>query len=374
MKFIVSSAQLQKQLSVLSGVIPANPHIPILENFLFELQDGKLTASASDLHISMTTQVQVESTNEGKIAVPARQLLETLKKLPEQPVTFQMDEENSSIEITSYNGRYKLSGEKAEDFPKIPQPEGDQKVGVASDTLATAISSTIFAISNDELRPAMTGLFLKLDSQMTTFVATDGNRLVKYEREDLQVDEATSFIIPKKALSLLKSSLPSEDTPVNTEFSSTHAFFSFANISLSCRLIDENFPDYENAIPQDNPNVLVINRGEMLNSLNRLLIYANKTTNQVRFKLTADSLQIFAEDLDFANEAHETLKCEYQGEELEIGFNAKYLVEMLSNLDTEEVQCSFSTPNRAGIIVPKEQANSENVLMLIMPVMLSTYA
>ena len=374
MKFVVSSAILQKQLSALSGVIMTNPHLPILENFLFQIQEGKLTAIASDLQISMKTQLDVETSDSGSIAVPAKQLLDTLKSLPEQPVTVQVDEENNSFEITSFNGRYKLAGEPADDFPKVPQPDGEVKIELSSDVLETAISSTIFAISSDELRPAMTGLFLKLSSQEATFVATDGNRLVRYKREDITTQEDVSMIIPKKALGLLKTTLPTENEAVKAEFSQTHAFFDFEGVSLSCRLIDESFPDYENAIPKDNPNVLIIKRPEMLNSLKRLSIYANKTTNQVRFKMTANNLQVFAEDTEFFNEAQETLTCEYTGEELEIGFNVKYVVEMLSNLDVDEVHFSFSAPSRAGILVPKDQNDQEDVLMLIMPVMLNTYA
>ena len=271
MKFVVSSGLLQKQLSILSGVIMSNPVVPILENFLFVIKDGKLIASASDLQISMTTEVSVDTTENGSIAVPAKQFLETLKSLPQQPLTITVDEENSAIEIKSFNGRYKLAGEKAEDFPKIPAPDGNIKINLSSGVLGEAIANTIFAISSDELRPAMTGLYLQLNDQRATFVATDGNRLVKYQRTDLKADEPTSMIIPKKAIALLKSSLPSESTPVQAEFSSSHAFFDFDHTRLICRLIDENFPDYEKAIPVGHQNILNIDKGELLNSLKRKL-------------------------------------------------------------------------------------------------------
>lgn len=374
MKFVISSATLQKQLSALSGVIMSNPHIPILENFLFDIDAGKLTVSASDLQISMTTQLEIDSTETGSLAVPAKQFLETLKNLPDQPVTIVMDEDNSSIEITSFNGKYKLTGEAAEEFPKIPQPDGEVKLGIASEVLGQAIHNTFFSISNDELRPAMTGLYLNLDKSQAAFVSTDGNRLVRYLREDITSDDSISMIIPKKALGLLKSSLPSDNTDVQAQFSSSHAFFSFDNISLICRLIDENFPDYQNAIPKDNPNIMNINRVEILNSLKRLAIYTNKATNQVRFELSNNKIEIFAEDLDYSNEAHENLVCEYAGEEMEIGFNAKFLIEMLGNLDAEMVQFALSRPNLAGTLVPKEQNEDEDILMLLMPVMLNKYA
>ncbi len=377
MKFIVSSAVLQRQLSAINGVINNNPLIPILENFLFKLEDGVLIVTASDGNVSMTTQLNVESTNKGNVAVPAKILLDTLKSLPEQPVTFNISEESNSIELTSHSGRYKLAGESADDFPKIPTPEKSKsKLIFSSDVLGKALSNTLFAVSTDDLRPAMTGIFLDLKEKSAVFVATDGHRLIKYQREDIQVgnDSLANYIIPKKALGLLKAVLPTELVEVTTEFTSNHAFFSFDNIQLVTRLIDETFPDYENAIPLNNASVLTIDRAEFVNSLKRLIIYANKTTNQVRLKLSPTNLQIFAEDLDFSNEANETLMAEYDGEEMEIGFNAKFLTEMLNTLISKDILFSFSTPSKAGLIRPKETAPDENILMLVMPVMLNSYA
>ncbi len=374
MKFIVSSTTLEKHLALLSGVVPSNPQLPILENFLFEIKGGKLIVTAADMSITMTTQLEIETTDEGSLAVPARQLLDTLKSLPEQPLSITIDAENYSLEITSYNGHYKLAGEGAEDFPRRPEPDGDVKVKMSSEVLSEAIANTLFAVSNDELRPSMTGMYSKLDANGITFVATDGNRLVKYFRSDVSSEEASSLIIPKKALSLLKVSLPTDNTDILAQFSGRQAFFTYNNTELSCRLIDENFPDYENAIPTDNPNILEIGRNDLMSTLKRLSIYANKTTNQIRLKLSGSQLQVFAEDLDFSNEANETLTCSYEGEEMEIGFNVKFLIEMLSNLSSKEINFAFSTPSRAGVIKPAEKADEEEILMLIMPVMLSSYA
>ncbi len=374
MKFTVSSTLLQKNLSAMSGVIPSNPLLPILENFLLVIEEGKLTASATDSNISMVAEVEVDSNETGSIAVPARQLLDTLRKLPEQPLSIEIDEEEQRFEITSYNGRYVLTGENSDDFPRIPEAQEASSLAIPASVLNLAITSTFFAISNDDLRPAMTGLYVNIQEGLTTFVSTDGNRLVKYQRRDLESQDSRSLIIPKKALGLLKSTLPGDETGVKTEFNDSHAFFAFDQFRLVCRLIDETFPDFENAIPQDNPNILMINRSELLNSLDRLSIYSNKTTNQIRFKLEASKLQIFAEDLDFSNEAHESLPSDYQGDDMEIGFNVKFLIEMVSNLQAEEVQFSMSTPRRAGVLVPTEKDPDEEVLMLIMPVMLNTYA
>ncbi|MEQ8583337.1 MAG: DNA polymerase III subunit beta [Marinoscillum sp.] len=373
MKFIVSSSYLLKQLSAINGVITTNPVVPILENFLFEITDGTLTITASDLQTSMITELEVEAKENGSIAIPAKILLETLRNLPEQPVTFSIDADTYSIEINSDNGRYKLSGENATDFPKIPTVSDGYAVNMSSGVLAQAINSTIYATSNDELRPAMTGVYIKLDETNTTFVATDSHRLIRYRRVDIASDMAHNMIIPRKALTLLKSTLPSENTNVNLEFNASNAFFSFNNVKMICRLIDERFPDYENVIPSDNENAMNINKSELLSSLKRIAIYANKTTHQVRLKITGSELLISAEDLDFSNEASERLSCEHDGEDIEIGFNAKFLIEMLNNMDAEEITLKLNAPNRAGIILPVEKDENEDILLLVMPVMLNNY-
>ncbi|TRX52002.1 DNA polymerase III subunit beta [Fulvivirga sp. M361] len=373
MKFIVSSSALLKQLSGINGVITTNPVVPILENFLFEIEEGTLTVTASDLQTSMITELEVESRESGSIAVPARILLETLKNLPEQPVTFSIDEETYSVEISSDNGRYKLAGENATDFPKVPAVSNDFSVDLSTDVLASAINNTIFATSNDELRPAMTGVYMNLTDTNTTFVSTDGHRLIRYRRVDVASENGNAIIIPRKALNLLKSTLPAENTSVSVEFNVSNAFFKFDNIKMICRLIDERYPDYENVIPLDNNNKMTIERADLLSSLKRIAIYANKTTHQVRLKITGSELQVSAEDLDFSNEANERLSCEHDGEDIEIGFNARFLIEMLNNLDSSKIELNLSEPNKAGLIVPLDKDENEDILLLVMPVMLNNY-
>ncbi len=373
MKFIVNSAYLLKQLSNINGVITTNPVVPILENFLFELEKGSLTVTASDLQTSMITDLQVESKEKGSIAVPARILLDTLKNLPEQPVTFSIDESTYSIEIISDNGRYKLSGENATDFPKVPAVANDFTAEISTDVLARAINNTIFATSNDELRPAMTGVYVNLGDKNTTFVATDGHRLVRYRRADVKSDNGSAIIIPRKALNLLKATLPAENTDVSLNFNLSNAYFKFGNIKMICRLIDERFPDYDNVIPSVNNIKMSIERSDLLGALRRISIYANKTTHQVRLKITGSELQISAEDLDFSNEANERLSCEHEGEDIEIGFNAKFLIEMLTNMDSDKIKLMMSAPNKAGVILPAEKDANEDILMLVMPVMLNQY-
>ncbi|MEP2667596.1 MAG: DNA polymerase III subunit beta [Cyclobacteriaceae bacterium] len=373
MKFIVNSSYLLKQLSNINGVITTNPVVPILENFLFEIEKNILTVTASDLQTSMITEITVESKEKGSIAVPARILLDTLKNLPDQPVTFSIDESTYSIEISSDNGRYKLSGENATDFPKVPSVSNDFSAVLSSDVLAKAVNNTIFATSSDELRPAMTGVYVNLGEKNTTFVATDGHRLVRYRRTDIKSDSGNAIIIPRKALNLLKATLPTENTEVSIDFNMSNAFFKFGSIRMICRLIDERFPDYENVIPSQNPIKMTISRTDLLSSLKRIAIYANKTTHQVRLKITGSELQVSAEDLDFSNEANERLSCEHEGEDIEIGFNAKFIIEMLSNLDTDQIKLNMSASNKAGVILPIDKDKNEDILMLVMPVMLNQY-
>ena len=375
MNFIVSSSYLLKNLNAINGVITSNPVVPILDNVLFEIENGNLLITASDLQTSVMVEIQIESKGDGSVAIPAKILIDTLKNLPEQPVTFSIDDENYNIEINSDNGRYKLAGENATDFPKVPQVTDGYSIDLSSKLLSNAISNTIFSTSTDELRPAMTGVFLKLSTSSCTFVSTDGHRLVKYVRSDISGDEVDhEMILPRKSLNLLKSTLPSDkSSDVKLEFNASNAFFSFDNVKMVCRLIDERYPDYENVIPLDNSNNIIIDKSEVLSSLKRISIYANKTTNQVKFKISGGEILISAEDLDFSNEANERISCEHDGADIEIGFNAKFLIEILSNLNSTRVTFKLSEPNKAGLIIPDEIDDSEDIIMLVMPVMLNDY-
>ncbi len=370
MKFSVSSSDLLKQLQIAGGAISSNPVLPILEDFLFTIQDNQLTISATDLETTITTTIEVMSDGNGRIAVPARILLDTLKELPQQPITFNVNEDNFGIEITSAYGKYRLAGENGEDYPELPQADNVDTVGIAAQSLSQAISKTLFATSNDELRPAMTGVYFQVDFNKLTFVATDAHKLVKYTFTEISSEVSTSFIVPKKALNLLKGALPSGDE-VKLSFDKANAFFSFANVNLVCRLIDAKYPDYNAVIPVDNANLLTLGRTDFMNSLKRIAIYANKTTNQVILNINDGSLTVSAQDLDFSNEATEQLTCTYTGEPLTIGFNAKFLIEMLNVLESEEVKMELSSPTRAGILFPIDVVEGEEILMLVMPVMLS---
>ncbi|MCX7550380.1 DNA polymerase III subunit beta [Xanthomarina sp. F2636L] len=372
MKFIVSSTYLLKQLQVLGGVINNSNTLPILDNFLFELNQTELIISASDLETTMSAKLEVESDNSGSIAVPARLLLETLKTFPEQPLTFVV-EDNNTIEISSNHGKYALAYADGNEFPKAVSLDDATSTTITGDILATAISKTIFAAGNDDLRPVMSGVFFQFSTEGLTFVATDAHKLVKYSREDVKAAQTTEFIMPKKPLNLLKGILAASDDDVTIEYNDSNAKFTFENTVLICRLIDGKYPNYEAVIPKENPNKLVIDRTQFLNSVRRVSIFSNKTTHQIRLKIAGAELNISAEDIDYSNKAEERLTCDYQGDDLQIGFNSRFLTEMLNNLTSDEVQLEMSLPNRAGILTPIDGLDEgEQVTMLVMPVMLNS--
>ncbi|MBR9914447.1 MAG: DNA polymerase III subunit beta [Algicola sp.] len=372
MKFIVSSTYLLKQLQVLGGVINSSNTLPILDNFLFELKDSKLTVSASDLETTMSSTLDVESDNDGSIALPARLLLDTLKTFPEQPLTFVV-EDNNTVEISSNHGKYALAYADGNEFPKAVELDNPSTTTISGDILATAISKTIFAAGNDDLRPVMSGVFFQFSTEGLTFVATDAHKLVKYTREDIKANQVAEFIMPKKPLNLLKGILAANDDNVTIEYNDSNAKFTFENSVLVCRLIDGKYPNYEAVIPKENPNKLTIDRTQFLNSVRRVSIFSNKTTHQIRLKIAGAELNISAEDIDYSNKAEERLTCDYQGDDMQIGFNSRFLTEMLNNLNADDVQLEMSLPNRAGILTPIDGLDEgEHVTMLVMPVMLNS--
>ena len=373
MKFIVSTSFLLKHLTTLSGVVPSNPIVPILDNFLFEISSSKLSITASDLKTSMVSRLVVEADEDGSIAIPARMLVDTLKNLPEQPVTFNIDFQSYTIEISSDNGKYKLAGENAADFPRVPELGRTDTLEIPSDVLASALGYTLFATSTDEMKPAMNGVYFEFTENFTNFVASDSHRLIRYKRADLTPSYDATMIIDRKALGLLKNALPATRDTVTLEFNTSNAVFSIGETELICRLIDERFPEYQNVIPVNNENLITVDRKELIGCLKRSVIYANRSTNQVRFRITGNELRISAEDLDFSNEASERIFCDHDGEDIEIGFNARFLIEILNNMPSDKIIFQLSQPNRAGLVVPDEDGQDEDLLMLIMPIMLQNY-
>jgi DNA polymerase-3 subunit beta len=373
MKFIISSTLLLKNLQSIIGVINTNNTLPILDDFLFELTEDSLKVTSSDLETTMSVTMKPDRADEpGDVAIPARLLVDALKTFPDIPLSFSINDTNFLVEISAGEGKYKLSGHKGDQYPKMPVLEGTTSISFPSEVIGNAINKTIFATGNDELRMVLSGIFCEMSPDDTTFVATDAHKLVKYKRTDAKAEESANFILPKKPLNLLKNILSSHEEPVKLEYNNTNAAFSFANIDLVCRLIDGKYPNYEAVIPVNNPNKLTINRLSLLTSIRRVSLFANQSTHQIRFRLSGMELTLSAEDLDFSNEAKERLTCSYEGDDLEIGFNSRFLAEMLNNVDSEEILIEMSTPNRAGIIHPVNNENKEeDILMLVMPVMLS---
>lgn len=371
MKFIVSSSALLKQLQQIGGVINANTVLPILEDFLFEVDNGKLTAVATDLETVMKVQLEVEAKETGRVCIPARILMDSLKNLPDQPLTFTIDK-NFAVEITSDNGKYKVMGENPDNFPKEPVADDTSSFTLSSSALVRGVNKTLFAVSNDDLRPAMTGVFFEMDKKGIQFVATDAHRLVKYKRKEVSCPRNDSMIVPKKPLLLLKAALPDNDDELTLSYNSNHLFVKHGSTQLSCRLIDARFPDYKVVIPSDNPYKLTVNKSDFQGALRRVSIFSNKSTNQVVLSISGSELQLTAQDIDFSFEGNERMKCQYNGEDLQIAFNAKFLVEMLNAADSDEINIELSTPTKAGIIKPGNLDENEELLMLVMPLMLNS--
>ncbi len=371
MKFNVSTAAISAELSTLSGAISNNSILPILEDFLFSLHHHELRIAASDLETSMSTSLQVEGIKDGKVAIPAKILLDTLKALPDQPLEFDIDDDTYAVTIQSQTGKYKLAGENGNDFPLIPENKERQAIEMPAAILLNAINKTIFAVSSDELRPAMTGVLVSIDQEGTNFVATDAHKLVKYSHKAVNSSQFSNFIVPRKAMNLLKGALAKAEGIVNISYNNTNAFFTIGNTLLVCRLIDARFPDYNAVIPRDNGNMLTLPRGEFQNALRRLSIYSSKTTYQVILDIQPDEVILSAQDADFANEANERMQAQYEGNPMRIAFNARFLLEMLNVLGTDDVLIKLSTPSRAGLIEPVEQQENEEVTMLVMPIMMN---
>ena len=373
MKFIVASGELQKALQIVSGVISSSQSRPILENFLFELDNEILKITASDGETTLITSVGVKSDDSGKNAVPAKMFQEVIKSFGDQPLTFSVKESESGegglLEILDEKDNYFVALDNAEDYPELPEFDAAQKVTIASGVLADALSNTLFATSNDSLRPVMTGVLFQFSDKETNFVSTDSHRLVVYKRTDVTSDEAVEFIMPKKPLSIFKNILSSSNDDVLIEFNENMAKFTFGENVWICRLIDGKYPNYTAVIPKENPNVLTINRNLLLSSIRRASIFSNKSTNQVRFKLSGNVLHLHAEDTEFANKADMQIPCNYNGEDINIGFSSKFLTEMLSVLGADDITLKMSQPNRPGIVEPVDGLDeNEHILMLSMPV------
>ena len=375
MKFVASSTDLLSHLQAISRVISTKNTLPILDNFLFELRGNELVITASDLESTMITTMSLENADgEGVIAIPARIITDTLKEFPEQPLTFEINNDSMGVDLISENGKYSIVGKPGIDFPQLPSLKEDKttEVSFASDMLLKGINRTIFATADDELRPVMNGIFVELDLESVTFVSSDAHKLVRCRRMDAKSSQEASFILPKKPANLLKNILPKEENNVTLSFDDKNAVFTLSNYKLICRLVEGNYPGYEAVIPKNNPNLLTIDRLAIYNTLRRVSVYSNQASNLVKLHLKANELIISAQDIDYSISAVETLNCQYGGDEMEIGFKSVFLIEILSNINSDEVVIELSDPTRAGILLPKEKdQEDEDLLMLLMPMMIN---
>ncbi|HOO83806.1 MAG TPA: DNA polymerase III subunit beta [Prolixibacteraceae bacterium] len=376
MKFVVSSTELLNHLTAISRVISSKSTLPILDNFLFNLEAQKITITASDLETTLITWVELENTEgEGQIAIPAKLLIDTLKEFPEQPLTFQINNETFAVDIFSENGKFSIVGQDGEEFPSLPQINENNATTVSMNhsVLLNGINKTLFATADDELRPVMNGIFFEISPEEITFVASDAHKLVRYKRTDVKAEMESSFILPKKPAALLKNLLPKEDFDVKVEFDEKNAFFTLTNFTLVCRLVEGKYPSYNSVIPTANPNKMVIDRIEFYNTLRRVSVFSNQASNLVRLKLSGNQLVVSAQDLDYSISAVERLNCMYEGDEMEIGFKSSFLIEILSNISSGDVKVELSDPTRAGILLPAEKEfDEEDILMLLMPMMINS--
>ncbi len=375
MKFVVSSTELLSHLAALSRVISSKSTMPILDNFLFQLTESALTITASDLESTLITSLELDNIEgEGSIAVPAKLFIDTLKEFPEQPLTFQIDGSSYTVEIFSDNGKYSITGQNAEDFPELPglNEESTSTLNVNHIALKKGIEKTLFATADDELRPVMNGIYIELTPDYMSFVASDAHKLVRYRRTDAKAEFESSFILPKKPAGLLKNLLPKEEFDVKMEFDDKNAHFTLSSYKLICRLVEGNYPSYNSVIPTKNPNVMVIDRLNFFNTVKRVSVFSNQASNLIKLNINDNQLVVSAQDIDFSISAVERLACEYEGDEMEIGFKSTFLQEILTNISTTDVQVELSDPTRAGLLLPADSGDdSEDMLMLLMPMMIN---
>lgn len=371
MKFIVSSNKLLKYLQSSASLLSTSQSIQYTQYFLLELADGKLKVTATDSESMMISTLEVESESEGAVCVLGRTLLDLIKSLPDQPVTFTLNPELKVLEIIYETGKANLAVIDTDEYPRMREIEALAEVRIPTEVLSTAISKTLFATGNDEIRLALTGVFFQLTSEGCTFVATDGHKLSKYKRTDITSEQTSEFIVPKKALSIVKNLLPDAESVLISSNNTNVKFITDDQVFIT-KLVEARYPMYENVIPKDNPNQLRIARNTLLSALKRISIIASKTSNLVKLTINGSMLSVLAEDIELSNRAEENLPCDYTGADMSIGFNSKNLIEILSNLESEFVRMEMSIPSKPSLVFPEDGLNEgEEVLMLIMPLMIT---
>lgn len=373
MKFIVSSTALSSHLQAVSRVINTKNTLPILDCFLFELEDGTLSVTVSDSETTMVTTVEVtDGDTGGRFAVAARTLLDALKEIPEQPLTFDINPDTYEITVRYQNGKYSLMGQNADEFPQAASlGENAVRVEMEAEVLMNGINCSVFATADDELRPVMNGIYFDITTEDITMVASDGHKLVRCKTLAAKGNERAAFILPKKPATLLKNLLPKEQGIVVVEFDERNAVFMLERYRMVCRLIEGRYPNYNSVIPQNNPHKATIDRLQLLGALRRVSIFSSQASSLIKLRLQENRMVISAQDIDFSTSAEETQVCQYDGTPMSIGFKSTFLIDILNNISAAEVVIELADPSRAGVIIPVEQEENEDLLMLLMPMMLN---
>jgi DNA polymerase III subunit beta len=378
MKFIVSSTDLLSHLQAISRVINSKNSLPILDNFLLQLEGNTLTMTASDIETTLITSMEVETAEgNGKVAVASRLLLDTLREFSEQPLSFNINDSNLAMVITSPNGSYNFIGQNGDEYPRMPQLQEDARtLTLDVRSLLGGISKTLFCTADDELRPVMNGVFFDIAADRLTLVATDAHKLVRYKTKHtsstiVEGDEAVSFILPKKPATMLKNILPKESGEVQINFDKKNAYFKLANYTMICRQVEGRFPNYNAVIPTTNPYKIIIDRATLLNAMKRVSVFANQASNLVKLAFADNTILISAQDIDFSISAEETITCQFTGEPIKIGFKSSFLIEILGNINASDIVMELSDASRAGLILPFENEKDEEILMLLMPMLLN---
>jgi DNA polymerase-3 subunit beta len=378
MKFKASSTVLLSHLQAISRVINSKNSLPILDNFLLDLKGNVLTMTASDTETTLITSMEVENVEgKGKVAVASRLLLDTLREFSEQPLNFDINDSNLAMVISSVNGTYNFIGNNGDEYPRLPELQEDARVMVVPvDTLSAGISKTIFCTADDELRPVMNGIYFDIYRDGLTLVATDAHKLVRYNTHHSAVnlteeEERTSFILPKKPATMLKNILPKESGDVEVKFDSKNAYFKLSNYTMICRQVEGRYPNYNGVIPKSNPYKVIVDRVSLLNALKRVSVFSNQGSNLIKLDVRDNKINISAQDIDFSISAEETISCQYTDEAIRIGFKSAFLIEIIGNISSSDVILELTDPSRAGIILPFENEENEDVLMLLMPMLLN---
>lgn len=373
MKFVVSSTALLSHLQAISKVINSKNTLPILDCFLLELEGTTLSLTAADSETRLVTSLEVnEAEGRGKFAVNAKNLLDPLKELPEQPLTFEINNDNLETFIFFHNGKYNFIGQSGEDYPQPKElKETAVSLTIEPQILFSGLNRTLFASADDELRPVMNGVFFDISTDDLTFVASDGHKLVRCKTVAAKGSERASFILPKKPANLLRAILPKEADAVEIRFDENNAYIKMASYTMTCRFIEGRYPNYNSVIPQNNPNKVVLDRQTFLNALKRVSVFSNQASNLIRLELSGSNIVVSAQDIDFSTAAEETIPCDYVGTPMNIGFKSSFLIEILNNIPSSEISLELSDPSRAGLIIPTENEENEDLLMLLMPMMLN---